>query len=186
MSIDWVAVATIAAPIIALLVAAWLDGRRTRLIAYYSHIAGIAGTIPGTTQAVHVNTHTVVFRNAGRQAATNIRLHHLNLPLFSIWPQVPHTVETLPNNTQDIVIPVLIPREQLTISYLYAPTLTFDQVNQGTKSDQGFAHWFPVNVQRQFPRWFNNVARVILLTGVGTVAYFLYRIVRCTLLRCAQ
>jgi hypothetical protein len=65
MTIDWVAVATIAAPIIALLVAAWLDSRSTRLIAYYSHIAGIAGTVPGTTQAIHVNTHTVVLRNAG-------------------------------------------------------------------------------------------------------------------------
>jgi hypothetical protein len=98
---------------------------------------------------------------------------------------VPHTVETLPDNTQDIAIPTLIPREQLTISYLYAPTLTFDQVNQGVKCDQGFARVFPVVVQRQRPRWFLIIGQVILLVGVGSVAYLVYRVARCAVLSCA-
>src|SRR5437879_2151757 len=106
MRLDWAAVATIAAPIIGLIVAGWLDGRRTRLIAYYAHVAGIRGTFPGATESTQVNTHTVVLRSTGRQAATNVRLHHGgSLPLFSIWPQVPHKVETLPDGSRDIVIP---------------------------------------------------------------------------------
>jgi hypothetical protein len=185
MRIDWVAVATIAAPIIALLVAGWLDRRRTRLIAYYSHVAGISGTFPGATQAVQVNTHTLVLRNTGHQAATNVRLHHATLPLFSIWPQVPYNVETLPNGSQDIVIPNLIPGEQLTISYLYFPPLTYDQINQGIKCDQGFAHAIPVLLQRQWPRWVNRLAQFFLLAGVGVVAYFVYRAARCAFLSCA-
>ena len=185
MTIDWVAVATIAAPIIALVIAAWLDGRRTRLIAYYSHVAGIAGTFPGTTQPIQVNTHTVVLRNTGRQAATNVRLHHATLPLFSIWPQVLHHVDTLPNGSQDIVIPILIPGEQITISYLYFPPVTYDQVNQGIKCDQGFAHAIPVVLQRQYPHWITRTAQLLLLVGVGSVAYIVYRIARCAFLACA-
>jgi hypothetical protein len=185
MPVDWVAVATVAAPIIALLVGGWLDRRRTRLIAYYSHVAGINGTFPGANQPTQVNTHTIVLRATGRQAATNVRLHHATLPLFSIWPQVPHSVETLPDGSKDIVIPTLIPGEQLTISYLYFPPLTFAQVNQGIKCDQGFAHVIPVLLQRQFPRWFNYVVGAVLLAGVGVVAYFVYRVARCAFLSCA-
>ena len=185
MSIDWVAVATIAAPIIALLVGGWLDRRRTRLISYYGHVAGINGTFPGATQPTQVNTHTVVLRATGRQAATNVRLHHATLPLFSIWPQVPHNVETLPDGSRDIVIPILIPGEQLAISYLYFPSLTFDQINKGIKCDQGFAHAIPVLLQRQYPRWVNYVVQCLLLVGVGVIAYFLYRVTRCAFLSCA-
>jgi hypothetical protein len=100
--------------------------------------------------------------------------------LFSIWPEVPHTVEDLPRS-HDIVIPTLIAGEQLTISYLYEPTLTFDKVNQGVKCDQGFAQVFPVVVQRQRPRWFHVIVRIIVLVGVGTLSYFVYQIIRCAL-----
>ena len=185
--INWAAVATVVAPLITLVLAAWWDRRGTRLISYYSHVAGIAGTLPDGA-ALQVNTHTVVLRNAGRHAATNVRLTHANLnpfPMYSIWPPVVHHEETLPNGSRDIVIPVLIPGEQITIPYLYFPPITVDQIHQGIKCDQGFAHAIPVLLQRQYPQWVQILAKFVFLVGVGAVTYLLFRAGRCVLSICS-
>ncbi len=173
------------APLIALVLAAWWERRGTRLISYYSHVAGIAGTPPGG-QPIHVNTHTVVLRNAGRRPATNVRLTHAApLPLFSIWPPIVHSVEALPNGSQDIAIPTLIPGQQITIHYLYEPPRTFDQIHQGIKCDQGFAHAITVLLQRQYPRWAQILAQFVFLVGVGAITYWLVRAGRCVVNICS-
>jgi hypothetical protein len=59
----------------------------------------------------------------------------------------------MPRGRQDIVIPKLISGEQVTISYLYFPPMTFDQVNDGIKCDQGFA---PVLPRRIYPFWLRD------------------------------
>ncbi|MGH8245064.1 MAG: hypothetical protein ACREUU_01380 [Gammaproteobacteria bacterium] len=101
MTIDWVAVATIAAPIIALFVGVWVNRRfenRSVLISYYGHVAAFLHH-PAAGQPINVHTHSVVLRNAGRRSATNVRLHHAVLPDFNIWPQLQHNVETLPDGS---------------------------------------------------------------------------------------
>ena len=126
MSLEWNALATIAAPVITLFVGAWVNRKfenRPILISYFGHISGFNSTPPGGTP-IQVNTHAVVLRNTGRRSATNIRLHHATLPDFSIWPSVPYQTENLPDGTRDIVIPTLVPGEEITISYLYFPPLT--------------------------------------------------------------
>jgi hypothetical protein len=176
MAIDWNAVATIAAPIITLFLGVWVNRRfesRPVLISYFSHVSAFQHTPPGG-QLIHVNTHSVVLRNTGRQSATNIRLHHTVLPDFNIWPSVVHRVELLPDGTKDIVIPTLIPGEQITISYLYFAPLTVGQVNAGIKCDQGFANAIPVLLQRQFPRWFNFIASVLMIAGLVAILYLAY------------
>jgi hypothetical protein len=179
MTIDWTAVATIAAPIIALFVGVWINRRfenRPVLISYFGHVAVFLHH-PTTGPPIHVHTHAVVLRNAGRRGATNVRLHHSTLPDFNIWPQLPYNVETLPDGTQDIVIPTMVPGEEVTISYLYFPPLTFAQVNAGIKCDQGFAQAIPVLLQRQYPRWLNLTSSVFTLVGMVAVIYLLYRLV---------
>ena len=161
-------------PLITYALGAWQERRGTRLISYFSHVAGIAGTLPNG-QPINVNTHTVVLRNAGRRPAANVRLTHATLPLFSIWPPILYNVEALPNGSNDIVIPTLVPGEQITIHYLYFPPTTVDQIHQGIKCDQGFAQPIPVLLQRQYRRWFSNLLRVILLIGLGTITYWLVR-----------
>ena len=116
----------------------------------------------------------MVLRNTGRRSATNVRLHHASLPNFNIWPVVVHNVETLPGGSQDIVIPTLIPGEEITVSYLYFPPLIAGQVNAGIKCDQGFANQITVLLQRQYPRWFNRTVIVLFLVGVVTVCYLAY------------
>src|SRR5882724_7264633 len=71
MEFNWPAVATVTVPVITYALGAWSERRGTRLVSYYSHVAGINGAWPNGQQ-VHVNTHTVVLRNAGRRMATNV------------------------------------------------------------------------------------------------------------------
>ncbi len=173
---DWNVVATVAAPIIALFVGFWVNRRfesRPILISYFSHVSAFRHIPEGGT-TLQVNTHSVVLRNIGLLSATNVRLHHANLPNFNIWPVVVYNVETLPDGSQDIVIPTLIPGEEITVSYLYFPPLVVDQVNAGIKCDQGFAKQITVLLQRQYPRWFNRTVIVLFLIGVITVFYLAY------------
>lgn len=176
MTIDWTAVATITAPILGLFVGVWVNRKfesRPILISYFGHISAFRST-PPNGQAIQVHTHAVVLRNTGRRSATNIRLHHTVLPDFSIWPSVLHRTEDLPDGTRDIVIPTLVPGEEVTVSYLYFPPLTAAGVNAGIKSDQGFAHAIPVLLQRQYPKWVNRIVGVLLVVGVIATLYLLY------------
>ena len=66
-------------------------------------------------------THSVVLRNSGRRPATNVRLAHPYLPDFNVFPSVGYRVENLPGGGREIVMPTLVPNEQVTISYLYFP-----------------------------------------------------------------
>jgi hypothetical protein len=176
MNIDWAIATQFAAPISTLFIGIWLNRRfesRPSLISYFGHVAAFQYQPPGG-QLVHVHTHSVVLRNTGRRSATNIRLHHAVLPDFTIWPQVQHSVVTLPNGSKDIVVPALIPGEQISVSYLYFPPVTYEQVNAGIKSDQGFAHAIPVLLQRQYPKWFNVTVAIVLSLGLLSVVYVLF------------
>jgi len=174
--IDWGVVATIAAPIITLFVGVWANRRfenRPHLISYYSHISAFTH-IPDQGEPFNVHTHSVVLRNAGRRTATNVRVRHLLLPDFNVWPQVAYRVEELPRGGAEVVIPNLVPGEEVTISYLYFPPVTVDQINAGIRSDEGLAKQIPVLLQRQYPRWFNVTAATLMLIGIVAVLYLVY------------
>lgn len=176
MTIEWTAVATIAAPIISLFVGVWVNRKfesRPVLISYFGHISAFRST-PPNGQAIQVHTHAVILRNTGRRSATNVRLHHAVLPDFTIWPSVVYRTEDLLDGTRDIVIPTLVPGEEVTVSYLYFPPLTAAGVNAGIKSDQGFAQAIPVLLQRQYPKWINRIVGVLLVVGVIATLYLLY------------
>ncbi len=176
MAVDWNAVATIAAPVITLFLGVWVNRKfesRPAIISYFSHVSAFRYS-PLGGQPVGINTHSVVLRNTGRKSATGIRIHHSTLPDFNIWPTVAHSVETLPDGTKDIVIPMLVPGEQITVSYLYFHPVTVDQVNAGIKSDQGFSQQISVLLQRQFPRWVNFIVGTLMITGLVAILYALY------------
>ena len=176
MAIDWNAVATIASPVIALFVGVWVNRRfenRPVLIAYYSHVSAFKYTPPGGLPT-GINTHSVVLRNTGRESAKNVRLHHLTLPDFNIWPVIVYQIETLPDGSQDIVFPTLVPGEQVTISYLYLHPLTVEQVNAGIKSEKGFCQQIPVLLRRQYPPWVTFIARTLIIAGIVAILYAAY------------
>src|SRR5437762_1297129 len=121
MKIDWPLVVSIAIPILTLFLGAALNRvleRRVKLITYLGHTSVFA-VQPNPPAINYIHTHAIVIRNGGRLPAHNIRIGHYVLPNFYIFPAVAHTVEDIPQNGKDIVIPILVPGEQITVSYLY-------------------------------------------------------------------
>ncbi len=176
--VNWQILATVAAPIITLFVGAWIDRRfesRPRLLTHWGHVSSFNYTNQDGS-ITQVNTHAVVLRNAGRRAATNVRMSHHYLPSFSVWPAVQYNVEDIPNSGQDIVVPILVPNQQLTVSYLYFPPVTYDRVNNGVKCDQGFAIGIPVLLRRQYPNWVKYFAAILLIAGASTLVYGLFEL----------
>jgi hypothetical protein len=179
MNVDWNLLANIAVPVGTLFLGIWLDRRfelRPRLVTYYGHVAAFSVDQPAGQPPLTVHTHSVVLRNTGRRSATDVRIRHQPLqrfPHFVIWPQLQHHVEDLPGGGgREIVIPILVPNEEITISYLYFPPTTVVQVHAGIRSAEGFARGIPVLLQRQFPRWVNRVSWIVLMIGVMTIIYF--------------
>ena len=173
MHIDWMVVATIAGPIIGVFVGVWANQRferRANLISYYGHVSAFQIQTPnGGPMGVH--THAVVLKNAGKQSATNVRLRHAILPDFTIYPPLQHTVENVPGGSREIVIPTLVPAEEITVSYLYFPPVTAVDVNAGIRCNQGFARPIPVLLQRQYSNRVQTLLGVLLLAGIVATAY---------------
>lgn len=178
-AVDWRIAGGAAWSVALLFIGAWVSRayeKRGKLISYFQHVSSFRTTPPGGVPVV-VNAHSVVLYNAGRKAATNVRLRHVVLPDFIIFPGVLHSIETLPSGEREIVIPTLVPKEQITISYLYFPPVTYEQVNAGIRFDEGFAHQIPVLLQRQYPKWFNYLAASLMLIGIVTILYIIYHLV---------
>lgn len=150
---------------------------RPRLVAFYGHV-GDFRIAPAASDAppMPVRTHTVVVRNAGRRAAHNVRVPHrgaleaANIHV-SVDVGVHHERHTLPNGEEEIVFPTLAPRQQVTISYLYFPPLTWNVINLPITSDEGVARVLNVLPTHQFPRWVIVVLWALIAVGVATLLY---------------
>ena len=82
-----------------------------------------------------------------------------------------YDVLELEEGAKEIVFPALVPSEQVTVSYLYFPPMTYGHVNTYVKSDEGMAKVLTVLLQRQFPKWVNWIIGILLLVGIVTVLY---------------
>lgn len=164
--------ATIAAPILALFVGAALDRileRKARLIAYYGHASVFRLTNPPNAT---IHTHSVVIKNTGRKPATDIRISHNFLPdNFNLFPDVEFTRVNLPGGGAEIRIPILVPGEQITISYLYFPPITYAQINASVRHAEGFARGITVVPTPQAAPWLARIAWALLFIGAVAVIY---------------
>ena len=140
MNLDPEVIARVAGPILSLLVAAVLKHyteARSKVVSFVGHAS--AFTLQGENPVV-VHTHAIVLRNVGRKAAKNVRLTHAVLPInITVYPPVDYSIQRNPEGAGEIVFPVLVPKEQVTVSYLYFAPLLWSQINVNTKSDEGFA-----------------------------------------------
>jgi uncharacterized repeat protein (TIGR01451 family) len=180
MQIDWSLVGTIAQPVLAFalgIVADRFFASRARLVSFFGHVSTHRATNPQGGQFV-VYTHTVVVGNAGRATANNVRLSHNTLPDFSIHPPVPYRVEVLPSGEREIVFEKIVPKQQVTISYLYFPPLVAAQINAGIRSDEGFAKQLDVLLQPRPPKALLRVLYVLTLAGLVTVTYCAFSALR--------
>jgi hypothetical protein len=176
MTIDWALVVDIAAPLLALVVGAALNHAleaRPRLISYLAHASAFRSSRPdGSPFTVH--THSVVLRNSGKKSATNVRLGHNRLPDFQVYPDVQYQVLDLPNGGKEILFPVVVPQKQITVSYLYFPPVTWDQINSHLESDEGPVKVITVLPTAQLPKWQLNALRVLVYLGLVTAVYLVY------------
>lgn len=173
MPIDPEIIAKLLSPLIAALIgviAKRYFEEKPKLISYLVHASAIPLNDEANTQ---INTHSIVVRNTGKKAAHNIRIGHNTLPKsFQIYPPVSHNILPGPNGSDEILIPTLVPNEQVSISYLYFPPLTFGQVNAYTKSDEGLAQIINAIPTPRPSKLVIATLWLLVFIGASTVAYW--------------
>jgi hypothetical protein len=171
--VDWAILMGVAGPVLGaaagVIVTRALE-RRPRLITYYGHVSSFKSEAP--EGPVQLHTHDVVVRNSGGRTASNVRLGHFQLPDFQVNPSLDYQILDLPDGSQEILFPKLVPGEQVVVSYLYFPPTTWNQVNAYVKSDEGLAKVIPVLLQQQFPTWITGGFLALCLVGLITTLYW--------------
>ena len=178
MSINWDIVIKIVMPLLTLFLGVWLKDfleAKEKLIAHYGHVSSFKlKRHEGDEQDKWVYTHSVVVRNAGKKPATNLRLGHNILPdNFIVQPDISYSIIELPGGSKELVFPTLAPKKEITVSYLYFPPLTYNQINSHIESNNGPAKVVNVLLQQIFPKWVNTTVGVLMLTGAVTLLYIL-------------
>jgi hypothetical protein len=130
-------------------------------------------TIPARRMWIH--THTFVIRNVGLRPAHNVVVGHYSLPDFSVYPSVSRTVNPLPGGGAEIVFPIVVPREQLAITYLYFPPLLWNQIHAYVKCDEGMGRNIPVALQRVYPVWVLRITFALLVLGIATILFLIFQ-----------
>jgi hypothetical protein len=173
MTISWQAVAALAAPIVVWVLNRYLE-KRPRLVSLIGPVSlfTLPSSTPPGVSANLVFGYSVVVKNSGKKAATNVRIVHKVLPDFRINPYVRHTVERQASGEAEIVFPTLVPEEQVTISYLFFDSTRSDMVYIHTKSDEGFAQTLEAIPTPKRPM-FVWLLRGFALVGIAATVYFL-------------
>lgn len=183
------------APLLVAIVSNWARRRfegRVKLMTYLVHSA--ANTFPANAPAQpaataqgapnapaavappalnFIHTHALLVKNVGKKTAHNVRIGHNFLPgIFNIFPPVTH--EVIRNgNSGEIILPVLVPGEQVTVSYLYGPPLVVTEILGQVKADEGFAT--SGNVIPSVPpppKWLAILLALLAFIGASTVLYW--------------
>jgi hypothetical protein len=197
VAIDYAVVGQIGGGLVLLVAGALLNRfleRRAKVVVFYGHVGVFQLRQPPMLQAPQqpppqppplqfVHTHAVVIRNSGRAAAHDIHVPHqvllgANNIHFSILPAIAHNIQLLSNNTEEILIPTLPAKFQVTVSYLYSPPMTYNLINAPIYSDEGQARVVNVLQQIQLPKWQLTILWAFLILGIVSFFYLLYELIR--------
>jgi hypothetical protein len=103
-------------------------------------------------------------------------LNHLNLPPnITIFPRVHHVIERNADNSGDIVVKTLVPKEQITVSYLYYPPLFVDGVNSFVKSEECLAKSVSAIPMEQPTKPALFAVWLLMFIGASTLFYWLVK-----------
>ena len=191
IQIDYDALVKLLAPLLVALVGTWAKRRfegRPKLVTYLVHAANnplpqpdlpnpaAAAPDPVNARPQAINTHAIVVRNAGQKTAHSVRIDHAFFPFsYSVFPPIHHTL-TRQGDGAEILIPVLVPGEQVTVSYLYFPPVTWDRVSGWVKCDEGMARAVTVIPSTPPPRAVVWVLRLFAFVGASVVLYWMLRL----------
>jgi hypothetical protein len=79
--------------------------------------------------------------------------------------------QSLPNGGKEIIFPILVPNEQITISYLYFGTTTYTVINTYVTSDEGLAKIIDVIPAPNLAQWQKVLFYILLFVGLSTIIY---------------
>jgi hypothetical protein len=72
---------------------------------------------------------------------------------------------------KEILIPKLVPKEQITIHYLYYPPVIWSNVHSHVKSDEGYAKYENVLLKKEYSKGIKFVSILIFIVGLSTIIY---------------
>ncbi|CBJ43016.1 hypothetical protein [Ralstonia solanacearum] len=191
MPLDWDWVSKLLFPILTAVVVAAINKRienRPKLVTYMAHAAGFLlptdqesqrpamqggeSSVPPSALSSQVNVHSVIVRNTGKKTAFNVRIgHNLQIPHYVIEPPVQHESKVTTPGGWEIIVPAIVPNEQIMVSYLYFPPITWHRINAYTKSDEGVAQYLNVLPTPHPPRWAIVGYVTMFYIGVLAIAY---------------
>ncbi len=178
INLDPDVIAKILAPVFSLFVGAvikYYSEARSKVIFFIGHVAAFKLADEAKTS---VFTHSVVITNVGRKSAQNVRVSHNLFPQnIAISPSIRYLYEHNENETTDILIPNLVPKEQVTISYLYFPPTVWNQVISTIKSDDGFAQSIQIIPKPQSNKSLEILRIVLTIVGISYLAYWVIRLI---------
>lgn len=180
-------VAIFGAPLIAAFITfilAKYSENKPKLVAYRGYISAHRLTTP----LLSLNTHGIVIRNSGNIPIKNVRIQHSFLPDYSVWPNTAKYEEVgLPSGGKELFFPILVPNEQITISYIYFPPITFANISTDIKSDDSFAEIINLIPDPNISAWQKWTIYILSFVGGSTIIYFLviflaslYKCLHCT------
>jgi hypothetical protein len=172
--VDWELLLKALAPVVSLVTLMVAESKRSKLFVWLVH--GSTHPLPNNAGSIH--THAIIIANTGRKSATNIRIHHHNMPpSINMHPPVPYTTQAYTGGTS-INIDRIVPHQQIQISYLYAPPLIWRDIGAIVSSDDGYAKEIAVAPTRQFPAIVNAAFAVLGFLGLSTVIYYVMKLIR--------
>lgn len=122
-----------------------------------------------------VNTFNMVVNNLGRLSTRNVRIGHRFLPKFyNCFPTNPKI------EGNEMIFPMLISKEQITISYLDFQPLD-PNIILYIKSDERFANKINVAPTRIPPNWQRIIMWILLFFGSWAFLYVMIKIIICLL-----
>ena len=147
--------------------------KKPKLIYYLSSLSDFS--IPSNQagqQNTHINTHNVVVQNDGRSSAKNVEIAHHPLTSTNFWykvnPDIAYSIDKTPQGGLIIRIPSLLPKQALTISYLYTYPFQINQIHNYVKSDEVAGEAISILYVRQTPKW---AARALIFFGILGLVY---------------
>lgn len=176
------AIATIITAFLTFLINKLLKRKNPIRISYLLSTTGKISLPNSTPSFALINTHTIIVCNPYNRLVKDIRIQNY-LPqellndgfksiseIITIFPSTEYEIKKIDDSTvEEIIFSKLIPKESITITYMYKPTVYFHQFNISVKSDDGFAKPTKYAPQILYPNWLNILLLILIMVGSVTV-----------------
>jgi hypothetical protein len=148
---------------------------KAKIYCYYGHSASVKTNVLDLYKnPVIVNTHAIYIENKGRKTANKVKVGHIFLPDFQIFPSKQYNINLLPDGSHEVEIENILPKELIVINYLYFPPSLYNEINTYVTYEEGYAKIVNVQLTIKFPKYVELISWFLILTGIATLLYFGY------------